>query len=448
MKKLMTVILLLSASVVLAAENAVETETTGQGSTRQLAIDNALYLAVCKVQGVEVASSVARVNVRTGSLDVIRDPITGSKKIDIDDISASTAGVLSLVEARGLIKTFEILDEKQISPDVYQVKMKVMVYDYQSPEDTKKIRLAIFPLESTAAAHRFGDKTVSGARLGEQFSQYLNTMLARNEKFTVLDRNSQAAILKEKQILVSDDAPLEEKVRLGEVLGADYMLIGSIPQAEILVQESANPIIGGTTREFKAYMEVEYRLIVGPTRQVAVSDQLRIKLEDQQVKSLVEKWESDDIDYGQMQQGLVMRAAGQMADMITDYLYPVRVAAVRDSGTLILNQGGKRFAQGDTLEIFRTGGEIIDPETGKSLGKDESLVASAKIVKILPRISYAEVIGGSGLEITTGALCRRVGTDTAVQQQINRPSQIQETPSGGVKLPFDDRGQTRIIRKK
>ena len=80
MKKLMTVILLLSASVVLAAENAVETETTGQGSTRQLAIDNALYLAVCKVQGVEVASSVARVNVRTGSLDVIRDPITGSKK--------------------------------------------------------------------------------------------------------------------------------------------------------------------------------------------------------------------------------------------------------------------------------------------------------------------------------------------------------------------------------
>ncbi len=448
MKKLMITILFLSASMVFAAENTVECEITGQGSTRQRAIDNALYLAVCKVQGVEVASSVARVNIRTGSLDVIRDPMTGSKKIDVEDISAATAGTLSLTEARGLVKTFEILDEKQISPDVYEVKMKALVYDYQSPEDTKKIRLAIFPLESAAVAHRFGNTTVSGQRLGQQFSQYLNTMLARNEKFTVLDRDTQAAILKEKQILMSDDAPLEEKVRLGETLGADYMLVGTIPQAEILVQERNNPAIGGTTREFKAYMEVEYRLIVGPTRQVAASDQLRIKLEDEQVKSLVEKWESDDIDYAEMQQGLVMRAAAKMADMITDYLYPVRVAAVRDSGELILNQGGKRFAEGDTLEVFRAGNEIIDPETGKSLGKDESVVASAKIVKILPRISYAEIIKGSGSEIAAGAICRRVQTESAVPQQVSRPSSVQETDSGGVKLPFDDKGPTQLIRKK
>jgi hypothetical protein len=477
MKKLVLSILICSScSVLFAAEKVVQTEAKGQGVTRDLAIQNALYQAVCQVQGVAVGSALGAVGVDTSHVDIERDPgasrkttVTGPagavidettglpKTVDAVGVSTSTLTPITLTDAKGLVKSYEVVSEKEISPKVYEVVLKVQVYDYQSPEDTKKLRLAIFPFEAAAPARLFVEHRDNGSteirelasakRLGEQFSQYLNTMLARSDKFTVLDRDMQAAILKEKQILMSNDAPIEEKVRLGETLGADYMVVGTIPQMKITVEEKYNPVIGSTTRRFTAILEAEYRLIVGPTRQVAASDQLRIKLEDQQVKALMEKWESDRIDYSEMEQNLVQRAAGQITDMVSDYLQPVRVAAVKDGGMLILNQGGKRFAEGDLLEVSQMGADVIDPETKKSLGKEVSMIVTVKVTKILPRMSYAMLTQGVASDALVGAVCKRMKTDDTVVIP-KRPSGVQETGSGGVKLPFDNRGGSQITKDK
>jgi curli biogenesis system outer membrane secretion channel CsgG len=447
-----TAILLLVAALsssAIAAEHWVEVTSKGQGPSRDKAIENGLYLAVCKVQGVAVSSVITTAKVRTGAFDVARDKETGSKKISVEDVSANLAGTLAVSESRGLVKTYDIVEEKQINPDTYEVNLKVQVYDYQSPEDAKKLRLAVFPMESTDD-HRFGTVTITGKRLGEQFSQYLNTILARNEKFTVLDRDTQAAILKEKRILMGPDAPVADKMRLGEALGADYMVVGTIPQAELTMTETDNPAIGGKSQYFTAYMEVEYRLIVGPTRQIAASDQLRIKLVDAQVKALAEKWRSDDIDYNELEQKLVQQAARQMADMVGDYLYPVRVAAVKEGGVMILNQGGKRFAEGDVLEMGKLGADIIDPETGKSLGKDETGLGTIKITKVLARISYAVMTEGKATEAMVGNICRRASMENnaAITPDEGRSSEVRQTGTGGVQLPSDDRGSSTLIKDK
>ena len=478
MKKLVLSILICSTcSILFAAENVVPVEVKGQGVTRDLAIQNALYQAVCQVQGVAVGSALAAGGVETSHKDIERDPATSGKitvtgpggavteevkglvkTVDKVKVSTGTLTPVTLTEAQGLVKSYEVLSEKEISPKVYEVSLKVQVYDYQSPEDTKKIRVAIFPFETAVPArlvveHRDNGSTeirelASEKRLGEQFSQYLNTMLARSEKFTVLDRDTQAAILKEKQILAPENAPLEERMRLGEALGADYMLVGTVPQAKITVEEKYNPVISATARRFTAILEAEYRLIVGPTRQVAASDQLRIKLEDAQVKALMAKWESDRIDYNEMEQNLVQRAARQIADMVSDYLYPVRVAAVQENGMLILNQGGKRFAEGDILEVSKPGADVIDPDTGKSLGAAQMQVATIKITKILPRISYAAMTQGTATDKIVGGICRRVKTDDGAITPTPRPSNVQESGSGGVKLPFDERGNSQILKNE
>jgi hypothetical protein len=457
MKKIIIAIVLSAVSIGFAAEHFVTTEVKGQGPTRDKAVQNGLYLAVCKVQGVAVSSGIATVDVHTGNLDVVHEPTTGNKKISMEGVSANMAGTLALTEAQGLVKTYEVTEEKQVSQDVYEVSMKVQVYDYQSPEDTKKIRVAIFPFEAAVPArlvveHRDDGSTeirelASQKRLGEQFSQYLTTMLARNEKFTVLDRDTQAAILKEKQILTSENAPLEERMRLGEALGADYMLVGTVPQVKITVEEKYNPAISSTTRRFTAILEAEYRLIVGPTRQVAASDQLRIKLEDAQVKALMAKWESDRIDYNEMEQNLVQRAARQIVDMAGDYLQPVRVAAVKEGGILILNQGGKRLAEGDLLEVSQMGADVVNPDTGKSLGKEVAMIVTVKVTKVLPYMSYAVLTQGVASDSLVGAVCHRVKSDET-PAPAPRPSNVQESGAGGVRLPFDQRGNSQPLKNK
>jgi curli biogenesis system outer membrane secretion channel CsgG len=466
MKKIIS-LFLCAVSVGFAAQNTVETTVKGQGATRDLAIQNALYQAVSQVQGVKVDSIMAPIRIDTTHIDIERDPNTSGKSavvgpltgisnevnglitgVDSVDIRTQTMGPLTLTEAKGLVKSYEVVEEQKISDEVYEVTLKVWVYDYQSPEDTKRLRVAIFPFDSTSQTHQFGDVVISGAELGAQFSQVLNSMLGRNPKFTLLDRDTQAAILKEKQILISDDAPIEEKVRLGEVLGTDYMVVGTIRQAEITVTEKTSPIIGSKSRRFKAYMDVEYRVIVGPTRQVASADQLRIKLEDDQVKALMEEWQSDDIDYREMEQELVKRAANDIADLVSETLYPIRVAAVQQDGMLILNQGGNRFAEGDILEVNRIGEDVVDPETGTSLGKQQVQLGAVKVTKILPRFSYAALMQGTVSDTLLGGVCHRVKKDYRLPPAPARPTNVKETQSGGIEMPFDDRQPSQLIRDK
>ena len=449
MKRVIMILLLTAlVSPALAADNWVEVSAKGQSSTRDKAIQNGLYLAVCQVQGVAVRSDVARIDVAVSNLDVTRDEAKGTKRVEVEGVRADMTGNVTLTEAQGLVRSFDVVSERQVAPDLYEVDLKVKVYDYQSPEDTKKLRVAIFPFESLAEVHRFGGLVIPGRRLGEQFSQYLGGMLSRNEKFTVLDRQTQQAILKEKKLLMSEDAPLEEKVRLGEALGADYMLVGEVTQAELLVMETSNPAIGGITREFEAYMDVEYRLLVGPTRQMAFADQLRIRLENDEVKALVEGWKSDDIDYNELEQRLVQMAAGRIADSVMEYLYPVRVAALREGGMLILNRGGRGFADGDVFEVCRSGGDIIDPETGKSLGKDETKYGIIMLTRVLPRISYAKLLEGAVGDDVVGSICRRVRMDVAPEMPEARPSSVRQSESGGVRMPFDDRGPSIKTRDR
>jgi hypothetical protein len=429
----------LCSTALAAGDNAVQCRVKGQGPNRDKAIQSGLAVAVGKVQGVAVTTGSATVEAQAGDLDVVRDPATGSRSIELDAVAVRSIGSLTLTEAQGMVKSFDVVDERQVSPNVYEVTMDVWVFDYHSPEDTKKLRLAVMPVEVTAGVCRFGDTAVPGARVGEQFTQSLVGALAQNEKFTILDRDSTDAILRDREVLVRENAKPEEKARLGQTLGADYLLITTVPQAELLVQTKVDPAIGVPTREFDAKVQADFRVVVGPTRQVKMADELRIWLENNQVKALAKKWESDEIDYMELRQNLIRLAAVRVASRVADILNPVKVAMAGADGQVILNQGGSRFASGDQFEVYKAGQVIIDPDTQKELGTQEALVGRIQITKVLPRIAYAKVVQGSLDASAVGSVCRRVKgmEDTPSEAEGNRKSQIEKTPSGGVKMPFD-----------
>lgn len=73
MKKIFVILVLSAASIGFAAENFVPVQVKGQGVTRDLAIQNALYQAVSQVQGVSVGSALGSVGVGTGHADIERD---------------------------------------------------------------------------------------------------------------------------------------------------------------------------------------------------------------------------------------------------------------------------------------------------------------------------------------------------------------------------------------
>ncbi len=437
MKKILlfVIILALAAMPLSAVETQTKVvETKGQGINRDEAINMALKQAVAQVKGVAVSSLDTNFVYRSASADIERTD--SGKRVEFDAVGVQTGGTTLRTNMAGLVKTYEVLNEKKLDDGTYEVTLKVTVYDYESPETTARLRLAVMPIRTLAGSYTFGNLVVSSFDLSSRFSQKLSAALTQTNKFAVLDREYLMEFARERNILLSGDASLEEQAKLGEVLGVDYMLVGTITEAGIERDQQWSPAIGRATSEYEADFNFEYRLIVGPTRQIKSADVLDISLDEtEEIKQLVKKWEPQDLDYREMMDNFISMAANQLVETIIDNIYPIRIASITGDGQVIINQGGSRISTGQLLNIYSQGKELFDADTKESLGTTEILIATIRIDKVMPRISYAKLIEGDLAKITEGLICRP--REAEAKPIEGRKSKIEKTPAGGVKLPFD-----------
>jgi hypothetical protein len=434
MKKIcmLFIIVALVCPKVFSATKTIVRETKGRGITRDEAINKALSQAVAQVKGVKVGSEEYEFGYRSASADIEKKD-TG-KEIEFDAVSVQTGGSVLKTEIEGLVKTYEVLEEKKIDDTTYEVTLKVWVYDYEDPDQTKRLRLAIMPIK-LSQRYQAGKFIEPGSDISHMLAQKLSVGLSETNKFAVLDREYILDFAHNRNILLSDDSSLEEKAKLGKVLGADYMIVGTISDIRLEIKQKTSSAIGHPIREYEADFVFDYRLIVGPTRRVRLADTVNLSLETEDVKKLVKKWEPEDLDFRELFDSLASMVANQVVETIIDRLYPIRIASIDENGQIIVNQGGKRILQGLVLDVFTEDKEIFDIDTKESLGKTEVLIATIKIDKVTPKISYAKLIKGDLSNISEGLICRRQKIKTKTMEGFK--SEIERGPKGGVKLPFD-----------
>ena len=152
-----------------------------------------------------------------------------------------------------------------------------------------------------------------------------------------------------------------------------------------------------------------------------------------------DEWRRDERDFDQIKDAFLDMAARHIIEDVLNDVYPVRIA-LAEQGSIILDQGGERMKPDAVYEVFTEGKKIIDPQTQEVLGTDEGKVASLKVTRILPKFSYAEILNGKAEDIEIGQVCRvQPGSmDLKIEVKGGRKSNIKHTPSGGVKMPFDN----------
>ena len=414
--------------------NAVIREVIGRGRNRNEAVKNALYRAVEQVRGVRVDSSNYEFGFRSSGVGV-GDDGPGRRRIEFDSIDVATDGTVYTTEIGGLISSYEVLDEKQIDQNIYEVALRVTVYDYGLRGRTGRVKIALMPAKTQQDSYGFLGQIISGDTLSSLFSQRLVAGLSQTNKFAVLDRESIVDFADEKDMLISFDAPLGEQAKLAETLGADYLLVGTITQAQIERIERYLKAANYTARKFKARFNFDYRLIDSSTKQVVLASNAQKYLEDEQVRKLADEQNPAEWDPAQVRDAFISLVANDVIAAIIDRVYPITVAVVQEDGQIILNQGGQRMKNGMLLDVFTMGKEVFDNDTGESLGRIESHVATIEIQKVAHTMSMAKVVAGNVSKVSTGSVCRirEVKRDLGVGM---KPDVIR-TKTGGVKLPFD-----------
>ena len=270
-----------------------------------------------------------------------------------------------------------------------------------SPHSRRK--LAVMPFRNVKTSFSIGGSRIPSWEISREFSQKLVDELTQSRRFTVLDREYICNYFKEKHLVLSGNMPLQEQMHLGQVLGVDYMLVGTISNFELERVPYRIKILDKTGYKNTAKFIADYRIIVMATRQVKWSDSVTLNLDADALRRLIK---SDDPEI--IQHALLEEGARKIAHKALANIYPIRIAVVQPGGRLILNQGGKTVSEGELFDIFKVGDKVVDPYSGESLGAAETWIATAKVERVLAKQSYAAVIKGEADQVQVKDICRRV----------------------------------------
>lgn len=420
------ILLLLLSGLLNAAVKEVEVKTTG--FTKQEAVYNGLIEAVRQINGVSVASKTKT----NFSHEEISSDINGVSK----DGSLSNSSIKKDVNTytKGAVESYEILDSRK-SANEWNVHMLVRVPYYKAPGLSTKNRrkIAVMPFHTTKNSFYIGNKAYSGTKISSILTQALITNITQTRKFAVVDRSYVRDMQNELGMIKSGQTTIHQKIKLGQKLSADYLLVGTIQEASVQNHTSHNQLLGSSTSKNVAEFIIDYRIVVVGSSQIKWSDTTRARIDLSNEKQSVEMALSKTID----------TLAHSITNTLTSNIYPVKIIEITNSGTLVLNQGGNSLVVGLQMDVMKLGKKMIDPYTKESLGRVESKVAKIEITQVTPKLSYAKVVEGTLSLIKKNDICRREKSESTstTQSKIDNPnwrkSSVVVEETGGVKLPFD-----------
>lgn len=420
------------------AKDLVVREVIGRGLTRDQAVKNALYTAVGQARGVEIDSARYNLGFHESGIGLDTDNTDSgrSSRIQFDSVSVGTSGTVYTTKIGGSVKSYEVIEEKK-TDDGYEVKVKVTIIDYAPRDDAHRPKIGLMHVRTLEPTYSFFGVQTPGAVVSAMFTQKLAVALTQTNKFAVLDRESIAEFAREKSLLLSNDAPLEEKAKLAEMLGSDYLLVGTIAQAKLERTRKNLAVANYTVTYDIARVVFNYRLISSYSRQIVSAGSVEKYLKNEEIRALADEQSSAKWDSRQIRDAVFAIVANEVVAQIIDQLYPVRVATVQANGEVVINQGGDRISQGMLFEIYKGGEELFDPDTKESLGKIESLIATLRITRVAKKMAFAEVVSGDASKISKGLICRPKTVKRKNYNNVGADREVIRLPGGGIKLPFD-----------
>ena len=394
----------------------------GYGTTPQEAVQDALIQVVQQHKGVRIDATQVQETI-AGSFSEIQNGEESSKAMLSDAIQKQVA-----TKTRGDIGNYVIIDQGVGNDGLNWAEVEATFTSsaYVAPglPSDKRRRFAIYPFNTESTAYSVSGQNVPGSKVADAVTDAITAQLVQTRKFAVLQRRDMSAYATERALLSSAAMAKPERLKLGQLLGADYMLTGVVTGFRADTTPDVSALTGEKRSGGNADILISYELMLMATQEIKWADSVAFNIS---LPNNVTEQTALAQSFDALGNKIVM-------DLLEN-IYPPQIIAVHGMD-LQLNVGGKSYAPGDTLDVYSLGANVIDPYTKESLGRLEQFVASVVITRVTPKITYARIPEAGNIAV--GMICRRQGAGTRLVETGGKAkTDVQIIRGGGVKLPFD-----------
>ncbi len=262
----------------------------------------------------------------------------------------------------------------------------VVVTSLSISAQTKK-RVAVFAFEDKTD-HRWHWWT--GQPVGEGMADMLITELVKSGKYQVIERQALDKIMQEQQLGQTGMITPQSAAKVGQLLGVELAIIGSVTEFGYKKSDVGGVLkkqgFGLGVQSASASVGIDVRFVNTNTGEIIAADNVRkeeskkgLKLDTQQF-SFKNKSEFDESLVGKATRKAIEEIMTKLDNQLGNLPWQAKVIKVADN-MVYINAGAEAGLHvGDVLVVVTRGEELVDPDTGLSLGAEEKQVGVIEVV--------------------------------------------------------------------
>ena len=231
-------------------------KASGVGETAYQATLQALQTAVSKVNGLAIAAQTQTdiQSVSRGNQDSANYAFSNAFQQSISTVS------------KGIIRCWAVIESKQSNTiaGAQEVRLLVTVTKYKPDPSLNLPRVAVTDLSLSLEAR----KSAKGRTVASSVPRRVMDVLSDSQKFAMIDRKYMDLTQAELDLITGDGFKLEELARLGNRVGTDYLIVGTVTSAKEWVETRTMKSTGKVFRRVNSDVSVSIRMIDVATSQV------------------------------------------------------------------------------------------------------------------------------------------------------------------------------------
>ncbi|MGH7496452.1 MAG: CsgG/HfaB family protein [bacterium] len=275
-------------------------------------------------------------------------------------------------------------------------------------EKSSKKRVAVFVFDDKTD-HRY--HWWNGQPVGDGMSDMLTTTLVKSGKYRVMERAQMEQLLKEQGLGMSGVTTPQTAAQAGKMLGVELAIMGAVTEFGYKKVSTGGALkkigIGASVGKQSAVVGVDVRFVEVSTGEILTAESVR----KEKSKGSVDI-DTRDISFenqAQFDESLVGKATREAIDDVAKLLaaqgggsWSAKVVTLKGAN-VVINAGQESGVKvGDVFVVARVGEELIDPDTGESLGSSEEEIGTIQVVDNnfggKGKASECKVLSGSGFD--------------------------------------------------
>ncbi|MCQ2390411.1 MAG: hypothetical protein MJ240_03205 [Kiritimatiellae bacterium] len=259
------------------AVDKVTVKSKGFGTSYDAAIKSALKDAVRQVNGSAFRGDTT-VKGSSSQVSVSANGVVSDDSKTTEDVTDDFREIL-----KGVVLGHRVASCEPNAAGMYEAVLEVDVAKYTPPMADDRQKVAVAPLKYAFTGFQVGGDGQEAFRpaqlVTEELGSRMTTCIVQSGRFSVLSREDEDAIRSEEKV-ISENAPVTEMVKIGQRLGADFLVVGTLRNVYVSAPVSHKSQLTGmvSTSLGRASLSMTYRVIVVSTAQIAHMENIDIDL--------------------------------------------------------------------------------------------------------------------------------------------------------------------------